>query len=135
MAGHGGGGVVEDDERHFRLVVEGVDGARDSRREEGRVADEGEAGGVRLDVADALGDADARAHAEAGVAHVERRGVAERVAADVAAVDGLASAHGRLHRVEGGAVRAAGAEDGRTDGKRWRLRRGLTVCQFDGLTV
>ena len=117
VAGHGSGGVVQHHQREVCLVVEGVHHARDATCEEGGVAHEGEARGVGLDAEDALRDVDARAHAQARVHHVERGGVSQRIAADVAAVDGLALAHGLLHGVEAGTMRAASAQHGRTDGQ------------------
>ena len=126
VAGHRGRAVVEDYYRDVRPLVDGVDYAEDSGVEEGRVADEGEALRARLGQREPLGERYARAHAEAGVDHVERRGVAERVAADVAAVDRFFAVLRRdLRLVERSAVRAARAEHRRTHGKLRKLGRGL----------
>ena len=74
---------------------------------------------------DTLGYVDAGPHAEAGVAHVEGLGVAERVAADVPAEDRLLAGHGALDGIEARTMRAAGTEHGRTHGELWHVvRRG-----------
>ena len=130
MAGHGGGGVVEDAHGEVGLVVEGVHHTRDAAREERGVAHEGEARRIGLGAVDALRDGDAGAHAEARVDHVERARVAQRVAADIAAEDGLAASHGLLDGVEARAVRASRAEHGRTHGE---LRDGSGLRRRSGL--
>ena len=63
----------------------------------------------RLLMVDALRDGDATTHAQAGVDHVERCGIAERVAPDVTAEDGLAFAHGAFDGIEARAMRATRA--------------------------
>ena len=121
VAGHRCRAVVEDYYRDVRSLVDGVDYAGDSGVEEGRVADEGEALRARLGQREPLGERYACAHAEAGVDHVERRGVAERVAADVAAVNRFFAVLRRyLRLVERSAVRAARAEHRRAH---WKLRK------------
>ena len=134
VAGHGGGGVIEHDEREFRLVVNGVDDAGQGGGKERGIADEGKAGAVRFEMADALGDAETRAHAQAGIHHVQRHGVAQRVAADIPAEDGFAAFHGLLDGIEGGAVRTAGTQHGRTHRQRRRrfLRDGRELYAEEG---
>ena len=60
---------------------------------------------------------DAGAHAKTRVDGVERRRIAQRVAADVAAQHGIAPRKGALHRVEALPVRAPRAQHGRTGGQ------------------
>ena len=129
VARHGRRRVVEDADREVRLIVDTVDDARDRRGEERRIADEGKALHTGRHSADALRDIDACPHAEAGVDHVERHGIAERVAANVAAENTLLPLHRALDRIERSAVRAAGTEHRRAhDGDRWfRQRRGLRL--------
>ena len=68
-------------------------------------------------MSDALCDAEPCAHAKASVDHVKRCGISERVAADIAAVDGFPSLHSRFYSVKGGSVRASRTEDGGTHGE------------------
>ena len=124
---HRGGAVVKDDYRDVRSLIDGVDYSRNAGVEECGVADEGETLCSGLREREPLRDGDARSHAEAGIHHIERRGVAERITADVAAVNGLFAVLCRhLRLVERGAVRAAGAEHRRAHGKR-RQRLGLRI--------
>ncbi len=124
---HRGGAVVKDDHRDVRSLIDGVDYSRNAGVEKGGVADESETLGAGLREREPLRDGDARSHAEAGIHHIERRGVAERVAADIAAVNGLFAVLCRhLRLVERGAVRAAGAEHRRAHGK-GRQRLGLRL--------
>ncbi len=115
--GHGGGGVVQHAHRDVVLVVHRVGDARHATGEEGGIAHEGECLLARLDHRKALGNRDARAHAQAGVHRIKRLGVAQRVAADVAAEDAVAGlAQGGFHRIERAAMRAARAQHRRARG-------------------
>ena len=131
MAGHGGGRVVQDAKDHVRLIVHGVDGSCDAAGKEGGVADKGEVQGIRVRMVHALRHGDAGPHAKAGVHHVQRRGIAQCVAADVSVKDRLGEPgiigtegllHCRLDRVEGSSVRTARTEHRRADGQ---IRRGV----------
>ncbi len=114
MSGHGGGGIIQYDQGHIRLIVYGINHAWDRGREEGGISDECKADGVRFYMSDALGDPKAGAHAQTGIYHVERHSVAEGVAPDISAENGLPALHGCLDCVEGGPVRASCAEYRRT---------------------
>ena len=115
MAGHGRSGIIQYDDRHFRLIIDRVDNTRDCGREEGRITDKSKSVRIRFCAEDALGDIDAGAHAEAGIDHIQRHGVAQCIAADISAEDGLLSLHGCFDRVEGSPVGTSGAEDRRPD--------------------
>ena len=125
VPGHGGGGIVQHHQDHLRLVVHGVDHAENARGEEGRVANKREMYRVRLRPVEALGHGHIGAHAQAGVHHVQRHGVAQGVAADVAAEDRLLPPAGLLDRVERGAVGTAGAQHRRPRRQCWRLGHGM----------
>ena len=124
VTGHGSSRVVQNDKRHVGLIVDCIYHACDRRSEEGRITHKCKALRVRLDVADALSDIYACAHTEAGVNHVERHGISEGVTADIAAENSLSALHSLLHCVEGCPVRAACAENRRTNRKLWN------VCGF-----
>ena len=109
LAGHGRRRVVEYAHDHIVLVVDGVNDARDAAGKEGRIAHEAKRKRARVSRLDALRDGDATTHAQAGVDHVERCGIAERVAPDVTAEDGLAFAHGAFDGIEARAMRATRA--------------------------
>ena len=81
-------------------------------------------------MAHTLRDAYSRAHAQAGVAHIERRRVAERVAADIAAVDRLLPAHRLLDGIERCPVGTSRAQYRRSD--RQRRRSGKRVRHICG---
>ena len=115
MAGHGRSGIIQYDDRHFRLIIDRVDNTRDRGREEGRITDKSKSVRIRFCAEDALGDIDAGAHAETGIDHIQRHGVAQCIAADISAEDGLLSLHGCFDRVEGSSVRTSGTEDRRPD--------------------
>ena len=117
MAGHRGGGIVQHHQSEFRLVVDGIHDTGQGRGEECGIPDKRKAGTVRLQMADALGDTEAGAHAQAGIHHVQRNGIAERVTADIPAEDGFPALHGLFDGIEGGPVRTAGAEHRRADRK------------------
>ena len=117
MSGHCGGGVIQYDQCHIRLIVYGVDDTGDSGCKEGGIPHECKAGSVRFHMADALGDSKPRAHTEAGIYHVKRHGVPKGITADIPAEYGLPSFHSRLDRIEGSTVRASCAEYRRTDRK------------------
>ncbi len=123
VAGHRRDAVVQHDHEHVVAALRGVEQRRHPRVEEGRVADEGQ----RLlaeHAARRRGHRDRRAHREQRVHGLERRSVAQRVAADVVEVDRVLAEH-RAHREVGAAVRAARAERGRS-------RRDLGRRPFDG---
>ena len=111
MPGHGGGAVVHDNDRAFALVVDHVQQRRDARMEEGAVADGAHGGLGQAGQPHAVQYAHARAHGAHRMLGVEGRQGAEVVAADV-------SGDGELHlgkMVEGGTVRAAGAQQRAAD--------------------
>ena len=126
-AGHRGRRVVEHYDHDIMMVVGGVDYTRDAAREKRRVADEREVDRIGLDAVQPLRNRDASTHAEAGIDHLERRGVAERIAADVTGEDRLAPFHRLLHSEERRAVRAAGAEHRGPSG---RFGGGLAAGNF-----
>ena len=115
-AGHGRGGVVQNGEGDVVAVVHGIGDAGHGAGEERGVAHEGHLLLVRLGHREALSHGDARAHAQAGVHGIKWLGVAERVAADIAAQHRLASAERLLHGIEAAAVRAARAQHRRPHG-------------------
>ena len=120
MAGHRRGGIIQHDQCQVRLIIECVDHLRDAGGEKCRISHKSEAGSIRLGMVHTLRDADAGSHAQAGVAHIQRRRVAQRVTADIPAVDGLFALHRRLDRIEGCPVRTSRAQHGRAHGKRRR---------------
>ena len=109
MPRHCGRGIVENYRDHIGAVVYGVCDPDHSGVEEGRVSGEGEADRVVSGALYSLCNRDSRTHAETGVRHLERRGVSERVAADVTAEYAAASLHCLLDGVEGRAVRTSHA--------------------------
>ena len=128
LAGHGRRRVVEHAQDELVAVVDGVHDTRDAACEKGRVAHEAEGQGLGVGAGDALGHGEAGAHAHAGVDHLERRGVAQRVAADVAAEGRFALSHCPLHGQKARAVRAPRAQHRRTCGQ-LGFRHGA-VCRF-----
>ena len=123
VAGHTGDGVIENDDGRSRLVVGDVDETRDAGMHERRIADDGD-GVVGVLLAGGLVEAvqagDGRAHTDGRVDRLQRRGRAQRVAADVAEDGQLVL----FERVEQTSVRTARAHDGRT--RRDRLIEGVT---------
>ena len=115
-ARHGRGGVVQNGEGDVVAVVHRIRNAGHSAGEERGVAHESHLLLVRLGHRETLSHSNARAHAQAGVHGIERLGVAERVAADVPAQHGLATAERLLHGIEAAAVRAARAQHRRPHG-------------------
>ena len=115
-ARHGRGGIVQDSEGDVVAVVHCIRDTGHSAGEERGVAHESHLLLVRLGHRETLSHSNARAHAQAGVHGIERLGVAERVAADVPAQHGLATAERLLHGIEAAAVRAARAQHRRPHG-------------------
>ena len=125
VAGHAGDVVVEHDGDDRALVVQNLGRAGHAGVEEGRVAHDAEDLFLLARRSKSLGhahrDGEAAAHAHAGVHRAQRRGAAERIAADIAADDEVFALR---HRVEEAAVRAAGT-------KHRRARHGLDGELFD----
>ena len=117
LAGHGCRRVVEHAQDELVAVVDGVHDARDAACKKGRVAHEAEGQGLGVGAGDALGHGESGTHAHAGVDHLERRGVAQRVAADVAAEGCLAFSHCPLHGQKARAMRASRAQHRRARGQ------------------
>ncbi len=128
LAGHRRRAVVED-QHHvpgLRRVVDHLGDAGDAGVHEGRVADHADDPFrlvIRQHVPQAEPDADARAHADAGVHRLQGRQHAERVAADVARDDAVHV----LEDLEHVAVRAALTELRRLAPGRDRLGAGVAV--------
>ena len=114
--GHGRDLVVEHDRDHVDLLLGGVEKRRHAGMEEGRVTQEAD-GALARRAGDTGGEGETRAHAEQGVACVERAPAAEGVAADVVE-EVLLRAQRRPRGEEGGTVRAGCAEHGRAHGRR-----------------
>ena len=55
-AGHGGGGIVENDDHTFYLIIGGIDKAGDAGMHKGRIADDADDFFARLCAADAFVD-------------------------------------------------------------------------------
>ena len=115
MAGHAGDGVIEHDGNDAALVVDNLCRAGHAAVEKGGVAKDTEdllvlTGDVK-GLGHAHADAEASAHAHDAVERVEGSRAAESIAADVARDDEVLVL---CHRIEEAAVRAAGAESGRT---------------------
>ena len=123
VACHGRRRIVQYDQRHIRLIVKRVHSARDPGRKECGISHKGKTFSIRLYMSNALRDTDTRAHAQTGVAHVQRRRVSERIAADIAAINGLLPAHRGLDRVERRPVGTSRAQHRRSDGQCRRLRK------------
>ena len=84
VSGHCRGGIVQHHQRHVRLVVHSVHHAGDRRGEERGISHKGKTSGVRFDLADALGHVDTSAHAKTSIHHIQRHGIAQCIAADIA---------------------------------------------------
>ena len=76
VARHGCSGVIEDNQSHVCLVINGIYDARYRRSKERGVADESETFRIGLYPAYTLRNTKACAHAKAGVYHIKRHGVA-----------------------------------------------------------
>ena len=110
MAGHRRDAVVQDDRENVRLVVGDVGQGGQARVVERRVADHGDHALADAGLRRSVCDADAGAHAAAGVDCRQRREQAQGVAADV-------PCHGHLllrEELEDAAVRAPRAQYRRT---------------------
>jgi len=105
-AGHGRGGVVEDDDHALGLVVRGVDQTGDAGVDEGRIAQNPYDALARGGLAPALVERDARPHAHARMERRHGRQAGQRVAADVARDIGVQLLEGRERRP----VRTLGAQ-------------------------
>ena len=130
VAGHGCRRIVQNNQSHIRLIIKRIHCARNSGREERGIPHKSKALGIRFNMSYALRDADARPHAETGVAHVQRRRIPERVAADIAAVDRLLPAHRNLDRIEGSPVGTSRAQHRRPDRQGRRLGQIIAVFAF-----
>ena len=113
VAGHGGRGIIQNDQGHIGLIIYGIDNSGDGRSKKCGISHKCKAGGIRLYPAEALRHIYACTHAKAGINHIERHGVSECVAADIPAEYGLLPLHGLLYGIEGGSVRTSRTEDRR----------------------
>jgi hypothetical protein len=107
VSGHGCSRVIQDDQSHVCLIIDGIDYPGYGGGKEGGIPYECEADGIRFDMPDALGNSETCSHTETGVHHVKGHGVPQRIAADISAENGFLSFHGCLDRIERSAVRAA----------------------------
>jgi hypothetical protein len=76
-----------------------------------------------LNTPQALGYGNAAAHTQAGINHIQRRGIAQRVTAYITGKDSRYAFGGFFHREKCGAVRTPRAHDRRTDRQRRRRRQ------------
>ena len=125
MSGHGGGRIIQYDQDHVSLVVNGIDNAGDRGGEECGISDESETRGVRLDFPDTLGNVQSGSHTETGVDHIKRHSVAKSITSDITTENRLLSFHGFFDCIERSSVRTSGAKYRWTDRKcrrLWKLR-------------
>ena len=116
-ARHGRRRIIEHHDRDIMPVVRRIGQACHTTSEEGGIAHISDGLLAGVDSREPLRHRNASAHAQAGIDHLERLGVAERIAADVAAHDSRRFAERLLDGVEAAPVRATRAQHGRTHGQ------------------
>ena len=115
MAGHSGGGIVQQDENHPGIVVQCIDNPSHTRCKEGRVTDKRKVDAIRICPVHPLCHRHTGTHAQAGIDHIQRHCIAQRITSNVTAEIRFFTLHCDLDRIEGSPVRASGTEYRRAD--------------------
>ena len=93
MSGHCCGGIVQHHQCHICLIVYRVDHAGNCRRKKCGIPHESKTSGIRFNFSNALRHVDTGTHTQTGIHHVQRHGIAQRIAANIPAEYALFAFH------------------------------------------
>ena len=123
MTGHGSCGVIQYNEYHIGLIINGINNTCDCRCKKSRVADECETSCIGFNFFYPLCNIQSGTHTQTGINHVERHGISKCVTANIPTENSFLSLHSFFDRVERSTVRTSGTEYRRTDRKFRRYRK------------
>ena len=129
MACHGSGGIIQNHQCHFRLIVHRINHPRNGSCKEGRISHKGKTAGVRLNMAYTLSDTQASSHTQTGIHHIQRHSIAHGITANISTENSLTALHGLFYSIEGSTMWTACAKHWRTY-RQLRCRNSLSLLSL-----